>query len=178
MNEPLNQYPRQRKHIRWYHPAFLLSTWFGLGKIPFLPGTMGSLGALPFAWIIQQEMGSQVLLTAALTAFLVGIAAIEVYMKSYPGEHDRHEIVIDEVAGQWLLLAALPHTVTGYAIGFFLFRLLDMWKPWPIKLFDDHIPGSYGVMADDIVAAAIPAFLISLWVYSQGHDALWTLLGG
>lgn len=176
-NEQLTKYPRQKKHIRWYHPAFLIATWFGLGKIRFMPGTMGSLGALPFAWIIQQELGSQVLLTAALTAFILGVASVEVYMKSYPGEHDRSEIVIDEVAGQWLLLSVLPTTLLAYALGFLLFRTLDIIKPWPIKLFDRHVPGSFGVMVDDLVAAALPAFFISLWLTWQGNESFYSLLG-
>lgn len=145
-----------REPIGRFHPAYILATWFGCGKMPFAPGTWGSLGALPIAYIIHTQMGAQMLLIAALVFFLVGVAATEIYMTANDTPHDSKEIVIDEVAGQWLLLTIFAPTFTAYITAFLLFRLLDVVKPWPISLLDRHVPGAFGVMIDDFAAGALP----------------------
>jgi phosphatidylglycerophosphatase A len=173
-----------RKPLSFLHPAYLLATWFGCGKIPFMPGTWGSLGALPFAYIIHINAGAHTLLLAALVAFIAGIAATKIYMTANNTPHDSSEIVIDEVAAQWLLLSALPPTFTAYAIGFITFRIFDILKPWPINLLDEHVPGAFGVMIDDFAAGAIPALLFLIFIYIctlTGHndiaDRLYWFLG-
>lgn len=153
-----------RKSIGIFHPAYVLATWFGCGKIPVASGTWGSLGALPFAYAIHSNFGGQILMMASLVAFLVGIAATKIYMTARNTPHDPREIVIDEVAGQWLLLSVLPCTLLAYAIGFIAFRLFDIFKPWPISILDEKVPGAFGVMIDDLAAGAIPALLFSLFV--------------
>lgn len=172
------------KAITFLHPAYILATWFWLGKIRFMPGTWGSLGALPVAYIIHINGGSQLLLIASLVIFLVGVAATEYYMTANNTDHDSSEIVIDEVAGQWLLLSALAPTATSYLIGFLLFRACDILKPWPISLLDRHVPGAFGVMIDDFGAAALPIvigfFLILLsGVFGYAHlvDEVYRFLG-
>lgn len=156
---PIHAPETTREPIGRFHPAYILATWFWLGKIPFMPGTWGSLGALPVAYAIHTHFGAQMLLIAALVFFLVGVAATEIYMTANNTDHDSSEIVIDEVAGQWLLLTIFAPTLQGYAIGFVLFRLLDILKPWPISLLDRHVPGAFGVMIDDFAAGALPIVL-------------------
>lgn len=170
--------------IGFYHPVSLLATWFGSGKINFMPGTMGSVAALPFAYLIQMHTGHQGLFIAAILLFFIGIPISNRYMKHNLTSHDPGEIVIDEVAGLWLLLVALPFTLNGYLFGLLLFRIFDIWKPWPISLCDDKVDGGFGVMLDDIIAAIYPVILLGLFAMFCAVtglpwlDILFTYLGG
>jgi phosphatidylglycerophosphatase A len=131
-------------------PAALLSTWFGAGLLPKAPGTWGSLAALPFAWIIAWAGGWPALALATLLVFLIGWWAAE-RTAAVIGTDDPGCIVIDEVAGQWLVLLATPPDLGRYLIGFVLFRILDITKPWPAGWADRHIKGGLGIMLDDIL---------------------------
>jgi phosphatidylglycerophosphatase A len=152
--------------------AHLLVTWFGSGLSRKAPGTVGSLAALPFAYAIHVYGGNAALMSAAIAAFVVGVWACDVYLTANPEASDPKEIVIDEVAGQWLVLAFLPPTWQAYAIGCVLFRLFDITKPWPVSLADSQIKGAVGVMLDDILAACyavLACVLISvLALYNNG----------
>ena len=151
--------------VPWWHPANLVGSWFGTGYLPIASGTWGSLGALPFAWLIMDRFGPLGLALAAAAAFLAGIWASVVILRR-SGRKDPSCIVIDEVAGQWIaLLPVLPLDPVLYAIGFVLFRIFDVVKPWPANWCDQRMPGAWGVMLDDIVAgvyAAIALHLIAL----------------
>ena len=141
------------------HPASLLATWFGAGLLPVAPGTWGSLAALPFAWAIATLLGQPALAIAAAVVFCIGWwAAAQVGGAS--GIADDGSIVIDEVAGQWLTLAVVPPSAAAYVLGFLLFRLFDITKPWPARTAERTIPGGLGVMADDIVAGFYAALLL------------------
>lgn len=156
---------RRRKGISPWHPACLAATWFGCGFLPKAPGTWGSAAALPFAWALFHVGGSAALLAASGLCFLAGWWASAIYVRR-TGISDPAEIVIDEVAGQWLVLAAAPADPQLYAMGFAIFRALDIWKPWPASWADRHIHGGLGVMLDDMLAAAYGALvmaLIALW---------------
>jgi phosphatidylglycerophosphatase A len=141
------------------HPASLLATWFGAGLLPVAPGTWGSLAALPFAWAIATLFGQAALLVAAAVVFFVGWWAAEQVGRA-SGVSDEGSIVIDEVAGQWLTLAVAPPSAAAYVLGFLLFRLFDITKPWPVSTAERRLPGGLGVMADDIVAAVYAAALL------------------
>ena len=146
--------------------ARLISTWFGVGLLPKAPGTWGSLAALPFAWFIYSYGGYQFLLLATAGIFaagvwLSGIAAAE------SGAQDPGEVVIDEVAGQWLTLVVVPPDFLLYAAGFVLFRIFDIWKPWPVSWADRNLKGGLGIMLDDILAgvyAAVILFALKTWL--------------
>lgn len=133
--------------------AALVATVGGIGRIGRAPGTLGSLAALPLAWGASLY-GIAGLLAIAIAAFALGWWASETYI--HGGRiQDPPEVVIDEVAGQALTLAfaPLPLGLWGAAAGFALFRLFDIWKPWPVSLSERRLPGGLGIMADDIVAA-------------------------
>ena len=130
-----------------------LATWFGAGLLPWAPGTWGSLAALPFAWAIERQAGQAGLAVAAAAVFALGCWAAGRYERR-AGRRDPGAIVIDEVAGQWLTLAAVPASVWSYAAGFALFRAADILKPWPARLAERRLPGGLAVMADDAAAAA------------------------
>jgi phosphatidylglycerophosphatase A len=134
------------------HPACLLATWFGAGRLPRAPGTWGSLIALPFAAAFGWLGGPWLVLLAALAVFGLGVWASDRYMAAY-GLHDPAAIVVDEVVGQWLTLALLPLTPVAYLLGFLLFRIADMVKPWPAAWIDRTVADAFGVMLDDVVAA-------------------------
>ncbi|MBV9521937.1 MAG: phosphatidylglycerophosphatase A [Alphaproteobacteria bacterium] len=135
------------------HPAVLLATWFGAGLLPKAPGTWGSLAALPFAWLIAWLAGQTGLFIATLLVFLLGWWAAAAVCRA-GGARDPGAVVIDEVAGQWLVLAAAPRTLLFYAAGFLFFRIADILKPWPASWADRAMHGGLGIMLDDVVAAA------------------------
>jgi phosphatidylglycerophosphatase A len=143
------------------HPAVLLATWFGAGLLPGAPGTWGSLAALPFAWLIAGYFGATGLLVAAAAAFLVGCWAAGVVSRA-GGVQDPGAVVIDEVAGQWLVLAATPPHLVAYAIGFLLFRVADIVKPFPANWADRSVHGGLGVMLDDAFAAVYAGLALLL----------------
>jgi len=151
-----------------YHPAAVIASWFGVGRLPVAPGTWGSLAALPFAWAIASLFGSRALLLAAALLFLLGWWAagrvVRVSATKDPGS-----IVVDEVAGQWLALVVAPPGVFAYVAGFLFFRLFDIVKPWPARWIDQHLRGGFGVMADDIVAGfyAATALLVLLLILGR-----------
>ncbi|MDD9907903.1 MAG: phosphatidylglycerophosphatase A [Rhodospirillaceae bacterium] len=147
--------------MRWTHPAHLIATWFGTGCLPKAPGTWGSLAALPFAWAIASYGGSVALLVAAGGALAAGIWASGV-MERATGDKDPGKIVIDEVAGQWLTLVPVAPDPLLYLIGFLLFRIADIVKPWPASWCDRNLSGGVGVMLDDIAAGAYAAVALYL----------------
>lgn len=135
------------------HLVLLLSSWFGSGLIPKAPGTWGSLAALPFAWGLVELTGTVLSLwPAAALLFVIGIWVSAERSKQL-GSHDAGEIVIDEVVGQWMVLAVAPYTLAGWVLAFLLFRLFDILKPWPIRLADKKVSGGFGIMLDDVLAA-------------------------
>jgi len=143
-----------------FHPAAILSTWFGSGLFRFAPGTMGSLAALPFAWEINRHLGSVGLMAATGIVFLIGWAASSHYVQRTQAD-DPGEVVIDEVAGQWLVLTAIPNDWLLYPIGFGLFRLFDILKPFPVSWADRRVSGGLGIMLDDILAGLYGGLILT-----------------
>ncbi|CCQ73470.1 phosphatidylglycerophosphatase A [Magnetospira sp. QH-2] len=148
------------------NPVTLLATWFGSGLLPRMPGTWGSIAALPFAWILVGIGGWPLLLAATAVIFPVGVWSGGLYA-TREGREDPGPVVIDEVAGQWLTLVVVPLDPLLYGIGFLLFRVFDITKPWPVSLADRKIKGGLGIMLDDILAAFYAAPLL--------YGAAWAL---
>lgn len=140
-------------------PLTLAVTWFGSGLSPKAPGTMGTLAALPFAYFIHSTMGGIALFGASLALFFTGWALADEYIKRYGGS-DPQEIVIDEVAGVFLLLSVMSPNLISYAVGFALFRYFDIYKPWPVSWADKWVKGGLGVMLDDMLAGLYPAIFV------------------
>ncbi len=159
---------RQRPPLRNW--PILLATWFGAGYAPKAPGTVGTVAALPFAVVFAEFGGQNLLLIAVLMTSVLGIWVAEQYMKA-TGVHDPGAVVIDEVVGVWIALLPVAATLTWQAvlIGFVLFRIFDIVKPWPISWLDQEIAGGLGVMLDDIVAGMFAAGgLYLLAAYAPG----------
>lgn len=135
-----------------WHPASIAATWFGVGLIPYTAGTWGSLAAIPFAWVVHSYAGPVGLLVGAAILSAIGVWASS-YLVPRGSVRDPGYIVIDEVAGMFVTLAAAPLTIWGYALAFGLFRVADIVKPWPANWCDQNIHGGLGVMIDDLVAS-------------------------
>ncbi len=155
---------RARTTLSAWHPVSLAATWFGSGLLPWLPGTWGSLAALPFAWIIVAEAGAWGLFIAIVTVFAAGCWVSGTYAR-HAGLSDPGAIVIDEVVGQWAVLIVVPHEIGAYLLAFLVFRTFDIWKPWPIRWVDRYVKGGLGVMLDDLVAAVygVPIMAAFVW---------------
>jgi phosphatidylglycerophosphatase A len=140
-------------------PATAIATLFGIGRAPVAPGTWASLVALPLAWGIMAIGGVTLLGLWAFLAAAFGIWACDIYVRE-SGKSDPSECVIDELAGQWIACLAAPLSLAGYALAFILFRLFDIWKPWPISAAE-RAKGGLGVMLDDLVAGVFAAIIVA-----------------
>lgn len=132
-------------------PAILLATWFGAGLIRPAPGTFGSLAAIPVGWLIYYLFGLYGFLLAILLIFPIGVYAAQKFDEK-SGAHDSSSIVIDEVIGMWIAAIPAALNIWVWAAAFILFRLFDIWKPWPVWWADEDLKGGFGVMSDDVLA--------------------------
>ena len=125
-----------------------VATFFYLGKLPFAPGSWGSLGAL-LLWLLLPVTFS-VHLTVIVILFVLGIYSSN-KMAIYMEDHDPSEVVIDEVVGMGISLFMLPHILGLYLLAFILFRIFDIYKPFFIDR-TQNLSGGWGIMLDDVLA--------------------------
>jgi len=143
----------------------LLSTFFYLGEMPFAPGTWGSLGGmlLYLALGFETTIGHVCVLAAVtIVGFLVAGRAEAVF-----GTKDPKPVVIDEVAGVFLVFLGLKLTWPVVALGFVLYRLFDILKPPPARWLE-RLPGSTGIMLDDLVCGCYAQLVLRLFVMLTG----------
>ena len=166
------------------HISLLLATWFGLGYLPKAPGTWGSIGATALALLMAWANARNRAATSALpadsnfwasglvpgygeVAITVMIAIIGVIVAGRAARYSQIEdpqwVVIDEVSGQlityYLFFWVLPLNWKSWPLGFILFRAFDIWKPFPARQLE-HLPGGWGIMADDWMAAIYAAIVL------------------
>lgn len=140
---------------KWQH---LLATGFGSGLSPKAPGTVGTLAAIPLVLVLS---ALPLWLSAVVIVLICGLGVYVSDVTSRDlGVDDHGGIVIDEVAGFAITMWALPTDGWLLLAGFLLFRFLDIVKPWPVRVFDQHVLGGLGVMADDIVAGLLACGLL------------------
>jgi phosphatidylglycerophosphatase A len=145
------------------HPAHVISLGLGTGLAPFAPGTFGTLlGLLATRWL-QQMVGDDVFFVGLAVAFVISLWAAGVTGRAL-GESDHGSIVSDEIIAMALITAMLPGAMWKQACAFLLFRLLDIRKPGPIGWADRNIKGAFGVMLDDLIAAALTLVAFALWI--------------
>lgn len=132
------------------HPVHFLAFGFGSGLSPFAPGTFGTIMAIPL-YILMMQLS---LIPYLIVVAIVCVTGVWICDKSSKllGVHDHGGIVWDEFAGFFITMIAAPAGWFWILIGFALFRLFDIWKPWPISLLDKKVEGGLGIMVDDIVA--------------------------
>lgn len=143
------------------NPVHFLSLGFGSGLAPKAPGTFGTLAAIPLWWLLVQTPWWSYT-AAMLIAAVAGIWFCGVTSQAL-GVHDHSGIVWDEVAGLLVSLWLLPPTWQTLVAGFMLFRLFDIWKPWPIRWLDRKVHGGLGIMLDDLLAGAFTCLILHLW---------------
>ena len=142
--------PGNTARLRPFGVARTIALFFGAGCAPWAPGTAGTLAAVPLAWLLS-ALGDGVYVAVLVAVVAVGAWASR-RASTELGSHDHPGIVIDEVAGYLVTMAFIPVSATTAALGFALFRLFDVVKPWPIRWVDRNVSGGLGIMADDLLA--------------------------
>ena len=148
--------------------ARLIATWFYCGYFPKAPGTAGSAAAIAVAWALHLVFGFSGVTFAFLGVLLAvpGVWAADVIAREKQME-DPQIVVVDEVVGQWVTLAgAAALNWKTWLVALALFRIFDMWKPWPIRRLE-KLPGGVGIVADDALAGvygAVVLFAVGRWL--------------
>ena len=131
--------------------ALLVATCGHLGHVPVAPGTFGSAAGLVMFWAVRSTGSVSVEIAVILILLAAGIWSSTAAERHFGGI-DPAPVVVDEVVGMMITLALLPVTTAGVVVGFLVFRVLDIVKPWPADRFE-KLPGGLGIMADDTMAA-------------------------
>lgn len=136
---------------------------FGSGLAPVVPGTFGTLTAIPLYWLLAS------LPEAIYLIVLLGIITLGIPICGRTADqlqaHDHPAIVWDEIAGYLLTMVFMPFTMANVVAGFLLFRLFDIVKPWPIRAIDHNVHGGIGIMMDDLLAAVFAWCCLALLNY-------------
>ena len=144
----------------------ILSAGFGSGFSPLVPGTAGTVVGIPLYWLFS--FFSWPIWLISILAFTCLAWYVSDEAERLFGRKDAPCIVIDEIAGlQWTLFLVTP-TVSHVALGFVLFRLFDIVKPFPARLFQDRLPGGSGVVADDLAAGVYANLVLQALIYGFG----------
>ncbi len=142
------------------HAVLFLATGFYIGRVPFAPGTFGTLIGLPLCLLISRlPFGLAVVCVALFIGFAIGLAsaAEEIIQQKDPGQ-----IVIDEIAGFLVVFVGLPFNVYSAVLGFILFRGFDIFKPFPIRLLERKVSGGSGIVIDDVIAGLYAHLILRL----------------
>ena len=142
-----------------------IATGFFSGKIPFAPGTFGTLAAIPFALVFL------IIPASFYGVYIVGLILGAIYFADKAeriiGKKDPGCIVIDEIAGYVVALSIVPVNIYTLAAGFFIFRFFDIIKSAPVKYFEDNFSGGAGIVLDDIMAGILTAAVLKI-IYLSG----------
>lgn len=143
--------------------VLFLASGAGLGYMPFASGTFGNLWGPPLAYALSDlPLGLHLL-------FLIGAILGAVYLagrcEKIREEKDPSLVVVDEIVGYLIVLVGLPFSWKLALIAFFLFRFLDIVKPFPLRTLERKLPGGWGVVMDDVLAGVYGQVLLRLWLY-------------
>lgn len=141
-------------------PSHFLALGFGAGLAPWMPGTFGTLAAIP-VYLLVAQLPVPAYLGLALVLFLAGIYLCGAAARD-AGVHDHPAIVWDEIVGFLITMIAVAPTWQAILAGFLLFRFFDIVKPWPIRLLDRHVSGGLGIMIDDVAAGLLALVCLQL----------------
>ena len=146
-------------------PYCFLAFGFGSGLAPVAPGTFGTLAALPL-YALLSELSLPVYVVVVVGLLVAGIRICE-RCEARLAVHDHSGIVWDEIVGYLITMVGVPFSWKAAVLGFVLFRVFDVLKPWPISRLDRSVPGGLGVMVDDALAGVFAAVCLRLllpWV--------------
>tara|TARA_R110000782_G_scaffold15189_5_gene44571 strand:+ start:4740 stop:5228 length:489 start_codon:yes stop_codon:yes gene_type:complete len=145
------------------NPAHCLSLGFGSGLAPKMPGTMGTLiGVVLF--ILLPSLDWKLYLGIVTIAFIMGVFLCDYTAKAL-NVHDHPGIVWDEIVGYFITMLMVPKSWLWILVGFVLFRLFDILKPWPISIADKKVHGGFGIMLDDVIAGIFALIIIQIILY-------------
>ena len=155
--------------------ALIIATYFGLGLSPKAPGTVGSIGTIPLAFVLAYFFGIYGIIVAAIPIAIIGIYATDVLIRNSE-DKDPGKVVVDEVVGQLLAFVFVADALKGnlndwwlYLVGLAAFRFFDICKMGPVKWFDSKVKNAFGVMMDDVCAGLIGcAFVWAIKTYFIG----------
>jgi len=143
---------------------------FGVGYAPAAPGTFGSAAGL-LLWLLLP--GSPLVQGLTIVVLFVAGSLAGNAAEHYYGKTDPRHVVIDEVMGMMITLFLIPVGLGGALLGFLLFRATDVIKPWPANRLES-LPGGWGVMADDAMAAVYANLALRACIWSSSHLAIWS----
>jgi phosphatidylglycerophosphatase A len=145
------------------NPNHLFAFGFGSGLAAKAPGTFGTLAAVPIFWLIQ-DLSWPLYLSWLVITLVLGVYWCDRSSKAL-GVHDHGGIVWDEFVGYWITMFMAPKGILWMLVGFVLFRLFDIVKPWPIRWLDRHVEGGFGIMVDDVLAGIFACVALQLLAY-------------
>ena len=146
--------------------GFLKNPWhfcafgFGSGCSPKAPGTVGTVMAV-LLYLHMQYLPEFIYIAVLLVSFGLGVVICQKASDAL-GVHDHGGIVWDEFVGYWITMLFAPSGVLWVLWGFALFRLFDIWKPYPIKIVDSKVHGGFGIMLDDVLAGVYALICLQL----------------
>jgi len=143
-------------------PIQFLALGFGSGLAPKAPGTFGTLAAIPLFLLLTMLMPTP--LPYAIAVLVLGVAGIYICGKAADdvGVHDHPAIVWDEFIGFFITMFMVPVSWQSILVGFILFRIFDIAKPWPISFIDKKMTGGLGIMFDDVLAGIFALVIMQL----------------
>ena len=154
------KHPQPKVTFNLKQPVQFLALGFGSGLAPKAPGTFGTLAAIPFFLLLALLTPLSYLIAVVVMSiagiYICGKAAEDV------GVHDHPAIVWDEFVGFFITMFMVPVSWQSVLVGFLLFRLFDIFKPWPISFVDKNMSGGFGIMFDDILAGAFALLIMQL----------------
>lgn len=149
--------------INYKNPIRIIAFGFGIGLFPKAPGTLGTLVAIPFFWLLSQlSLPNYIGIVFLLTLLSIWICNIT---SQNLGIHDDQRIVLDEMVGYWITMTGFPAEVFWICAGFLCFRLFDIWKPWPISWIQKNIKGGVGIVLDDVFAGLFAWGILTIISY-------------
>jgi phosphatidylglycerophosphatase A len=144
----------------WQDPFYFTAFGLGSGAMPFASGTFGTLMAIPFYLLLSPlPLLAYILFVIAFIAassWLCQRISHEIHIHDHPG------MCIDEFAGFFVTMINAPQGFQWIVLGFILFRLFDIWKPWPISYIDENIHGGFGMILDDVLAGIFAMIIIQI----------------
>jgi phosphatidylglycerophosphatase A len=164
MNQSMDKYSKTQVPVKLLlNPAHCLSLGFGSGLAPKMPGTMGTLiGVVLF--ILLPVLDWKIYIGIVVLAFIVGVFLCDYTAKAL-NVHDHPGIVWDEIVGYFITMFMVPKSWLWVVVGFVLFRVFDILKPWPISLADKKVHGGFGIMLDDVIAGVFALIIIQITLY-------------